>query len=158
MQRKGKGPKASGFNLTINTNRTDEETRDRLVRAVDGMLHNFHYFIKQGPRETDPAWGEKIHHMGCRVALETNQGKTGYNMGYHVHAFIVLIHETNIHLDLANIRRHLRDEIGYTPYLNARVINMHAWNTMNYLEKDPQVFAQNILNGISGSSKMMEQE
>jgi len=141
---KAAGNEVTVFHLTVNSNKGDDQYRQKLKDAMDGFFHNLEtHFIKHNPKPgetplSDTDLQARISDIKIEAALERNEReKPGTkNWCWHVHAAIRIEHRTRLHLDLQKIHKYLKEEMLVTCYVRCQV-GRDAWaNFVRYGKKD----------------------
>ncbi len=115
----------STFDLTLNSNRTPPEYRQKVIDAMNIILNNAVYFLKYVSvfGSKDPDWqakifATKVHSFKAEQAI----GEESHNNGHHVHAQVGFLHTTRIHLDRTKVKTFLKEQFGYFPYFHSQFV------------------------------------
>jgi len=127
--------KQSAFFLTISTNSTDESIRPKLKAAFQKLYSSFPTFLKFRYQGHDSSLIKKISAPAVSLERGGNQHRE------HIHALILIDHNTNIQVDTTKVKQFIDSELEVSCYVDVQFIRKEDIDRVKYY-----IFKQNASN------------
>lgn len=122
----------SNFILTVNTNSSDENSKNKLNDCMESILNNFDKFLT--PK--NEAYGIKLQNNITKTAAQYSIEKAPKAGAWHAHALIEIHQKKGIyHVNLNLLREALESQFGYTPYVNVKWYKDSSEAIKRYISK-----------------------
>lgn len=116
---------SSKFFITLNTNTTDIEYKDKLKNAYNQWYKNLlQYLTKKSDEVT-------IKSINCKAVLEIRENKHMI----HMHSILTIIHTGKIHINIEKSRAYFCNELLRNVSFNVKAVSDTDFNIMQYMQK-----------------------